>query len=144
MHKPVPLFAYEHGKCKIVCGAAYIVIHDILEKKFWRRSAKFLQKRRHWVTLLFKSRDIYGGNDLLNDFLDGPLWLIESRCQYQSISIPTKCAQMRTFLWCTDSSQTVYVFARDSAAQYKFLFMVLCHIAHWRTVTNHMAQLVGT
>ncbi len=41
-----------------------------MDKNIFKK-CKVPQKRRHWVTLIFGTRDIYGGIDLLNDLPDG-------------------------------------------------------------------------
>ncbi len=118
MRKPVPLFARERGKCEnSVCC---LNCNSGILGKNMKKGCKVPQKRRHWVTPLFKSRGRYDGNDLFNDLLDGQLWLIRSCVQYQSISIPSKCAQTHIFLWCTNGSQIVFVFTRNSTVPCKF------------------------
>jgi hypothetical protein len=44
-----------------IASAAFIVIFHHLKKK-----ERKITKRRHWVTPVLKSRDLYGGSQLLN------------------------------------------------------------------------------
>jgi hypothetical protein len=49
-----------------IASVAFIVIFHHLKKM-----VRNIKERRHWVTLVLKSRDLYGGNQLLNDLLIG-------------------------------------------------------------------------
>ncbi len=48
-----------------IVSAAYIVTHHFFLKKLKVR------KRRYWVTPIFRSREVYGGNDLVQDLVGG-------------------------------------------------------------------------
>jgi hypothetical protein len=49
-----------------IASAAFIVIFHHLKKK-----ERKTRKRRHWVTPVLKSRDLYGGSQLLSELLLG-------------------------------------------------------------------------
>ena len=52
--------AMNRKKLVIAGAAAFTLMYNELNKKKCR-------KRRHWVTALMRSRDVYDGNCLLND-----------------------------------------------------------------------------
>lgn len=69
------LFQMESERAKIA-SAAFIIIFNHLKKK--QRENK---KRSHWVTPVLKSRDLYGGNQLLSELLIGSTGQFENFCR---------------------------------------------------------------
>lgn len=55
----------EHSEVEIA-SAAFVVFYHKLKKEEMKK-----RKRRHWVAPLLKSRDVHGGNQLLNDLIIG-------------------------------------------------------------------------
>jgi len=48
----------------IIAGATFIILNSLIKKE-----QKIKQKRRWWITQLFKNRDEHGGLNLINDLL---------------------------------------------------------------------------
>jgi hypothetical protein len=62
-----------------IASTAFIVIFHHLKKK-----VRKTKKRHHWVTPVLKSRDLYGGNQLLNDLLIGSTGQFGNFCHMSS------------------------------------------------------------
>jgi hypothetical protein len=68
----------ESERVKIASTAFIVIFHHLKEKE------RKIRERRHWVTPVLKSRDLYGGNQLLNDLSIGNTGQFKNFCRMSS------------------------------------------------------------